>query len=271
MSPTPPTFFYANLGLARRIELSCALSAEAHAAAHRELYTDSAACCLVVNGAHASFVTVESPLTHVLNLGMNGVVEEDELYEIEQFYKHRAAQIFIELCPLADTETVALLNQRNFQPFQFENVLARPLPAEPFPFVPGLPIVEPTRELWSNVLGQGFTEMENPSEEAIDSGRILHQAKGLQPYGVEIDGHLIAAAALEIRGDIATFCADATLRQSRGRGAQTALIQHRLLQAQKQGCEIATAMTAPGSLSQQNYERHGFRVMYTRTNFSKIG
>ena len=31
-----------------------------------------------------------------------------------------------------------------------------------------------------------------------------------------------------------------------------------------EGCDLATAATLPGSVSQRNYERHGFRVAYTR-------
>ncbi len=271
MIAIPNTFFYANLGLARKIAYSDAQSAAARPAAHREIYPDSQACCLEVNGALASFITAASPLTNVLNLGMSGVVEEGDLYEIEQFYLQRAAQVFIELCPLADGETMALLSKRGYQPVQYENVLARPIPVDAFQFAPAFPVVDPERELWARMLGQGFTEMDDPSDEALDTGRILHQTEGLCAYGVELDGCLSSAAALEIRGDIATFSADATLPKARGRGAQTALIQHRLLDAQKKDCQIAVAMTAPGSVSQQNYERHGFRVMWTKTTFTKIG
>ena len=270
MITLPLTFFYANLGLARRLELACAQAAEAHAAAHRELYAHSQACCLEVNGARASFLTAESPLTHVLNLGMNGPLEEGDLYEIEQFYKDRSPQVTIELCPLAVPEALELLVKRDYQPFQCENVLARPIPIETFPFTPALPVIEPEAELWSRALAKGFSEMDDPPEEAIDSGRVLHKAHGMLGFGIEIDGQLSAAGALEVRDQIATFYADATLQSARGRGAQTSLIQHRLIEAQKAGCDIATAMVVPGSLSQQNYERHGFRVMYTRTNFARI-
>ncbi len=270
LSTLPLTFFYANLGLARRLELACAQAAEAHAAAHRELYADSQACCLEVNGARASFVTADSPLTHVLNLGMTGPLEEGDLYEIEHFYEDRSPQVTIELCPLAVPDALELLVKRGYLPFQFENVLARPIPNETFAFTPSLPMLEPEAELWSRTLAKGFSEMDDPPEEASESGRVLHKAHGLRGFGIEIDGHLAAAGALEIRDQVATFCADATLPAARRRGAQTALIQNRLIEAQKAGCDIATAMVSPGSLSQHNYERHGFRVMYTRTNFAKI-
>ena len=270
MSTLPLTFFYANQGLARRLELACALAAESHASAHRELYSSSQACCLEVNGARASFVTAESPLTHVLNLGMNGPLEEGDIYEIEHFYKDRTPQVTIELCPLAVPEALELLIKRGYQPFQFENVLARPIPVEPFPFTPSLPVIEPEAERWSHALAKGFSEMDHPPDEAIDSGRVLHKALGMRGFGIEIDGQLSSAGALEVSNQVATFYADATLQAARRRGAQTALIQHRLIEAQKTGCDVATAMVSPGSLSQQNYERHGFRVMYTRTNFAKI-
>jgi len=50
----------------------------------------------------------------------------------------------------------------------------------------------------------------------------------------------------------------------RKRGAQSILIGARLTWAVEQGCDLATTTTQPGSSSQRNYERAGFRVVYTR-------
>jgi hypothetical protein len=34
--------------------------------------------------------------------------------------------------------------------------------------------------------------------------------------------------------------------------------------AVEEGCDLATASTLPGSVSQRNYERNGFHVAYTK-------
>ena len=47
-------------------------------------------------------------------------------------------------------------------------------------------------------------------------------------------------------------------------GAQTYFAAARLNEAIAQGCDMATASTLPVSVSQRNYERAGFEVVYTR-------
>ena len=63
---------------------------------------------------------------------------------------------------------------------------------------------------------------------------------------------------------IAAFFGTATLPEYRGRGVQTALIAQRLHEAALAGCEYAVVSTNPGSGSQRNMERRGFRVAYTK-------
>jgi hypothetical protein len=45
---------------------------------------------------------------------------------------------------------------------------------------------------------------------------------------------------------------------------QTALLVTRLVDAAAEGCDIAVVTTAPGSKSQQNVQRQGFSLLYTR-------
>ena len=47
-------------------------------------------------------------------------------------------------------------------------------------------------------------------------------------------------------------------------GVQSALLATRLADAAGQGCEIAVVTTQPGSKSQQNVQRQGFELLYTR-------
>jgi hypothetical protein len=45
---------------------------------------------------------------------------------------------------------------------------------------------------------------------------------------------------------------------------QTALLSARLADAAAAGCDIAVITTVPGSKSQQNAQRQGFDLLYTR-------
>ena len=81
--------------------------------------------------------------------------------------------------------------------------------------------------------------------------------------------HRLAGGAVTIRPGIAYFLSDSTLAQYRGRGLQRALIEARLATAVKAGCDLAAVTTLAGTLSQRNYERCGFRVVYTKLNMQR--
>jgi hypothetical protein len=55
-----------------------------------------------------------------------------------------------------------------------------------------------------------------------------------------------------------------TVPEARRRGAQLALLHARLRYALDHGCDLAVMGAQPGSGSQRNAERQGFRVAYTR-------
>ena len=73
-----------------------------------------------------------------------------------------------------------------------------------------------------------------------------------------------AAGALFREAGIAALYGTATLPEFRRRGVQSALIARRLHEAALAGCEYAVVSTQPGSGSQRNMERRGFRVAYTK-------
>jgi GNAT superfamily N-acetyltransferase len=73
-----------------------------------------------------------------------------------------------------------------------------------------------------------------------------------------------AAGSVYPEPGIAPFYGAATLPEYRNRGVQNALFQARLRAAAAAGCDLAIVCTQPGSLSQRNAERNGFRVAYTK-------
>ena len=84
---------------------------------------------------------------------------------------------------------------------------------------------------------------------------------------VEQDAAPIATASLGIHGGVALLAGASTVPAARGRGAQALLLAARLAEASRRGCELAMMVTAPGTASQRNAERRGFRVAYTRTKW----
>ena len=64
--------------------------------------------------------------------------------------------------------------------------------------------------------------------------------------------------------EINAFNVAATVPAHRRRGVQTALLSARLADAAAGGCDVAVIITQPGSKSQQNAQRQGFDLLYTR-------
>jgi len=63
---------------------------------------------------------------------------------------------------------------------------------------------------------------------------------------------------------VAQLAGAATAPAHRRRGVQSALLSARLADAASGGCDVAVVTTQPGSKSQQNVQRRGFDLLYTR-------
>jgi GNAT superfamily N-acetyltransferase len=80
----------------------------------------------------------------------------------------------------------------------------------------------------------------------------------------ELDGEPVASASLFLGDGVALLAGASTIPKARNHGAQTALLAARLDYAADHGCALAMMATEPGSPSQRNGERQGFRIAYTR-------
>ena len=257
---------HAGLDLARRLEAAEARIGVACAEAHQRLNPGLGAAVLEVGGGFAMFVGVESPLTHAVGLGMRCQVRADEMDVMEDFYRARGAAVSVELCPLAHASLVELLGERGYRVIEFNNTLVRPLEgAEIGPAEVLVRLAKADDErLWARTVGRGFLEKDDLTAEEMDVGRAIWHMPGSHCYLAFSNGRAAAAGALAVDGGLATLFADSTVLGFRGAGLQGALTRERLRTALEQGCDLATASTLPGSISQRNYERSGFRVAYTK-------
>jgi len=88
-------------------------------------------------------------------------------------------------------------------------------------------------------------------------------AGGVTCYLALRDGVIAGGATMRVAEGVAQFGA-ATAPAHRRRGVQTALIAARVADAAVAGCDLAIVTTQPGSKSQQNLQRRGFELLYTR-------
>ena len=111
---------------------------------------------------------------------------------------------------------------------------------------------------------QGVPTHEDFPREIIARAERDFVAAAAQTYVALRDGIVAGGAASRITDGVAQMIGAATAPEHRRRGIQTALLATRLADAAEAGCDIAVVTTGPGSKSQQNVQRQGFHLLYTR-------
>lgn len=222
-----------------------------------------------IAGGWAGFSGVESPLTQAIGLGMNGPVTEDDMDRLEHFYHSRGAAVRLIVCPFADVSLVELMNKRGYHLAEFENTLYHSLEADESnkPAPTNLEIEKVAREaepVWTQTVAKGFVGQEEVPAFLIDCMPLMFHMDGAESFLARIDGEPAGGASMAIWGNLAALFGAGTLVEFRNRGIQTALLKRRLEIARTNGCDLAVVGTKPGSISQRNVERQGFRLAYTR-------
>ena len=254
--------------LAGRLEYAEAVDAAGCVEAASRLDRNSEAAVKAAAGGYLTFCGVESPLTHAIGVGMHGPLTSKDIDEVEYFFRCRKAPVSIDVCPHADPSLYDILSQRGYRITEFNNALVRPLPADPPSAVAGVkvrPASPDEIETFATTIVRGFFGRDEMTDAELRLGRLLIRMPSTTGYFAQYPGSdPIAGGCMSIRNRVANFFGDATRRDERGHGAHTALIAERLRFASNAGCDLATALTQPGSTSQRNYQRLGFEIAYTK-------
>jgi len=261
---------FADIELARRLERTEARANVQFVEARAEAFPDVGATWTAVAETYAMFDGVGSPVTQTFGLGVFQLITEEDMDQLEAFFKSRDAAVFHEVCPLADPSTFKLLSERGYKPIEVSNVLYRPispdlrLDAAARNDEVKIRIIEKSEgELWAQTAFDGWCEFSEVAHLIRELGLVTVRSKA-SSFLAELQGDPIATGALIIAGDVALLAGASTVPKARRQGAQLALLEERLRYAATQGCTIAMMVAQPGSRSQRNAERHGFRIAYTR-------
>jgi hypothetical protein len=268
-APREAPQLFSDLGLARRLEKTEGRSTVALVETRARLFPDRGARWIEAAGALAMYDGPTSPLTQTFGLGMFQKPTKADLEAIEAFFQERGAPVFHEVSPLADPALPALLNERGYQPFEFTSVMFRrigrdvPLPATRNEKIRVRVIREDEQELYAQTAARGWSEFTEYADQILELGRLGAQSPHLS-FLAELDGRAVASGALCLVEGVALLAGASTVPEARKQGAQLALLEGRLRCAADRGCDLAMMCAAPGSASQRNAERHGFRIAYTR-------
>lgn len=232
-----------------------------------------------VCGGVATYMGPGSPLNHAVGIGFDGPFTPGTAEEIEDFFTSRAERAVVTLSPLADPSVADVLGMRGWTLAGFENVLIRELPviseeadelhAEPTESGAGdievvEALTEEDRDLWAQVAAVGFSAPLDPLPAQLTVAAVASRRKGSRLFLGYVDGAVAGTGELGVDGGVGWLSADTTLPAYRGRGVQRAIQEFRLAEAARAGCGLAVSEALPGSVSQRNMERLGFRLAYTR-------
>jgi GNAT superfamily N-acetyltransferase len=261
----------ADLALSRRLERCEAKTNAALIEARARLSPDSGAEWIECAGAYALFDGVRSPLTQTFCVGMPEAPAAADLKTIEDFLLDRGAEVFHEVSPLTGSETLELLVSHGYRPLEFTSIMFRPIETvEPSPGrVRARQASSDESDVWSNVAAEGWGETPELGDFLRDIGRVSMAADGMTAFLAELDGRAVGTGALAMHDGVALLAGASTIPSARNQGAQRALLEARLRHAAANGCELAMMGASPGSASQRNAERQGFRIAYTRIKWSR--
>jgi hypothetical protein len=268
-TPTEHPFPLSDLALSRRLERTEARANADFVEARASAYPDSGAEWMEVAGAYAMFDGVASPLTQTFGLGLFQTATAADFERIEAFYQNHQAPVFHEVSPLADPAMLTLLNERGYQPMELTSVMFRPLRRDTSPVARNDKITvrlieDREHELWAQTAAKGWSDSVEISEFMLDLFLISAKRAVALSFIAELEGEPIATGSLCLSGGVALLAGASTIPEGRKQGAQASLLDIRLRYAAEQSCDLAMMCASPGSASQRNAERQGFRIAYTR-------
>lgn len=265
---------FADIELARRLEWTEAQGNVDFVEARAKAFPDRGATWIEVAGTYAMFDGVGSPLTQTFGLGISEPMTAEHLDTIEEFFRSRGAEVFHEVCPLADASVWPLFKERSYHPVELSNVLYRPisvhlrLDASRNENIRVRVAEKNEIDLWAQISSEGWSEFAELADFTRELNQVVAHSEGLR-FLAELDGQPIGSGALRIARDVALLAGASTIPTSRRQGAQLAMLEERLRYAAAQGCTVAMMAADPGSGSQRNAERNGFRIAYTRTKWGR--
>lgn len=269
--PQEESVTFADLALARRLELAEGYAAAQFAGARRELDPGSGSEWIRHAGGIAIYDGPDSPITQTFGLGMFETPQPETMDVLERYFLDRGAPVMHEVSPLAGVDTINLLCERGYRAIEINSAMYRPVAAaaEALPQRITVRTVDRSEiSVWTNVTARGWA-LESPGviEFLKASGQVIAAQPGSVCFLAELDGTPGAAGALSLHEGVALFSGSSTIPELRRRGLHAALLHARMQYAFEHGCDLAMMVAAAGSQSQRNAERRGFRVAYTRTKW----
>ncbi|WP_239004853.1 GNAT family N-acetyltransferase [Paenibacillus tepidiphilus] len=207
---------------------------------------------------------------------VKGLTPEDivHLDEITLFYRERGRRCQLEIVPSAcSEELLRTLAEKGFYQNAFHTTMYG-IPRTDAPVTsPDITVREIEADEFAlygrlHCLGTGLGE--NGAAHVAANNEVLFRRPGWRIFLGYVDGIPAGAASMYMNQGVASCTFAATLPEFRRRGLQTAFLHRRMHEAALNNCELVVAQCAYASASQNNMERAGFRVGYTRATWVEM-
>jgi GNAT superfamily N-acetyltransferase len=269
---------HADLALARRLERTEGLACAAIVLARGRLAPESGATWQDFGGSCAMYDGDGSPMTQAFGFGLHDDATVEGVSAIEAFFHAHGARTVLDSSLLGGLAMTALLQDRGYRITEMSSVLYRATTGG----VPGMRATSSSLTVravnvdetahWTDIAAAGWgADTPEVADYIRQLGPSIMHARGMISFLAEFDGESIGSASMFLGDGAALLAGASTVAHARGRGAQSALLAARLAYAADHGLPLAMVATEPGSRSQRNAERQGFRVAYTRCKWREPG
>jgi GNAT superfamily N-acetyltransferase len=202
--------------------------------------------------------------------------DEKQIEKIIDFYTTKEIPVRFELTPAhTSSELLTFLSEAGYYHNDFHTTLYTPLEG-----------LETNNELsdkkinirklnrnefntFAEIYIRGFQMPAFLKNGVAQNNEILYDNKNWTFFLASYENMPAGIGVLFIKDRIATLAAAATIPELRNIGIQSALLKHRIHQAKLQECDLIVGQAKFGSVSQNNMERVGLKIAYTKAIWIK--
>ncbi|MGP4039945.1 GNAT family N-acetyltransferase [Gracilibacillus sp. D59] len=208
---------------------------------------------------------------------VKGLTDHDARYvdKIVNFYNQMEIPVRFELTPAhVSSDLLTYLNKLGFYQLDFHTSLYKTVELKTME-----EIIEPEisiRELkndefdtFAEIYTKGFQMPAFLKRGVAQNNKILYNNKNWTFYLASIDNSPAGIGVLFTKDRIATLAAATTIPSLRRNGIHSVLIKKRMYQASLEECDLIVGQAKFGSISQNNMERMGMRIAYTKSIWVK--
>lgn len=199
--------------------------------------------------------------------------DEQFLEEIVDFYRQKEIPVRLELTPAhTSSGLLTYLSQLGFYQYDFHTTLYTPLSNEIWRAYPEIDIRKLKKDefdLFAEIYTKGFQMPSFLKSGVAQNNKVLYNDPHWTFYLASVENEPAGIGVMFIKDHIATLAAAATVPHLRNKGIQSALIKQRMYEAATKECSLMAGQAKFGSVSQNNMERAGLRIAYTKAIWIK--